>query len=636
MTYIIKVNSLNYTAHSPIFLLLCFLLNIYSAHAQEDSLKALPKLEVSSFRPNSFSIGQITIESTQTISGMTAQLPLQDWIALATPLSFRTYGTGTATISARGTGASHTALLWNGINIQNSLTGIVDLPIVEAGANDKIAVKLGAGTALFGSNAMGATIQLDNEKPRENGLNASLNMGRGSFDYQQLSTQFRYRKKFIAGVTRLSQQTADNDFSFRNTAIIGMPLQRAVNADFAHFNLTQHLYIDFAKAHALNIHFWHSQNHRALTPVMTATNTNEVLRDTSTRLVAEWIGGFGAFVVKARSAWTRDNNSYESDIIKNSKNKIENFIHEFEVNRAVSKYYELRFGSNATSERSLSNNLEGIPQRNRFAFFLNQNFNFSKRQKISLNIRQEISDKAALPLTFSVGAQQVLFPSSPNTYRLRGSFSRVYNLPAFNDLYWKNLGNRALQAERGYSRELGVSITKEKAKFRWHNDFTLFYLNLKNRILWLPENGIFRPNNLKKMYSYGIEYMGKIAWEKKAWLFELSPQYQLARSYEGSNSRKQLIYVPMHNANLTFSSTYRQFGLLWHQQFSSERNMTGSETTGAFALSNANCFYTIPLKKVKIRAGFKVNNIFNADYQMVQYYPNPRRNYKLELTLWTK
>lgn len=605
------------------------------SQAQEDSLKILPKLEVSSYRPNSFSTGQILIETSEEIKNNTNQVPLQDWIGIATPLSFRNYASGTATASSRGTGSGHTALLWNGINIQNSLTGIVDLPIIETGANDKVAVKLGASTALFGSNAMGATIQLDNEKPREKGLKSSLNFGAGSFDYQQLSTHFRYRNKFIAGATRLSRQRAENDFMFRNITQFGKPLQRAVNADFEHFNFTQHLYIDIAKYHALNIHFWHSQNQRALTPVMTAANSNEILKDTSSRLVAEWIGGLGKTIMKARAAWSRDNNRYESDFIKNSQNKVENIVNELEINRDFTKQYAFRFGMNHTSERSLSNNLDGNPNRNRASFFLNQNFRLSPKNKISLNLRQEISNSEVLPFTFGLGAEQLIFSKLENKYKLRGSFSRVYNLPSFNDLYWKNLGKPDLQAEKGYSREIGMGIESPKEKsFRWRNDLTFYYLNLQNRILWLPENGIFRPSNLEKMYSYGIEYMGNFEWQKKVWLLKLSPQYQMARSHAGDKERKQLIYVPIHNANITFSGTYKQLNLLWQQQFSSHRNMTGNEFTEGFTLSNLNGFYTIPLRKFKLRAGLRVNNIFNTDYQMVQYYPNPRRNFKVEISIF--
>lgn len=622
----------NNTLHFILFIFLSLLANLQVVHCQEDSLKALPKLEVSSYRPNNFSTGQVLIESNNNIKNITNQVPLQDWIALATPLSFRTYATGTATISSRGTGSGHTALLWNGINLQNSLTGIVDLPIFEAGSNDKIAVKLGASTALFGSNAMGATIQLDNEKPQQNGLKSSLNIGAGSFDYQQLSAHFRYRKKFFSGATRFSKQRAENDFIFKNTAQIGQPLQRAINADFDFFNFTQHIYIDIAKYHALNIHFWHSQNQRALTPTMTAANINEILRDTSTRFVAEWIGGVGEYVFKARSAWTRDNNNYESNFIKNSQNKVENFINEVEINRELSKLYAFRFGVNNTNERSLSNNLDGNPKRNRWAFFLNQNFRLIENNKISFNVRQEWNNAIALPFTYSIGAEQSIFKKKTNKYVLRGSFSRVYNVPSFNDLYWKTLGNPNLKAEKGYSREVGFTIKSPNKDFQWRNDFSIFYLNLQNRILWLPENGIFRPNNLEKMYSSGIEYLGNFEWQKKLWLFKINPQYQLARSHGGD--KKQLIYIPKHNANLTFSVFYKQLSLLWHQQFSSKRNMTGNDFTEGFTLSNANCFYTIAWKKYKLRGGLKVNNIFNADYQMVQYYPNPRRNFKVEISIF--
>ncbi len=78
-------------------------------------------MEVTSFRINRFTTGQVQLETDSQTLRLLQQQPLQDWLMMATPLSFRTYGTGTGSVSSRGTGANHTALLWNGINIQNTL-----------------------------------------------------------------------------------------------------------------------------------------------------------------------------------------------------------------------------------------------------------------------------------------------------------------------------------------------------------------------------------------------------------------------------------------------------------------------------------------------------------------------------------
>lgn len=599
--------------------------------AQPDSLKQLPIIEVSSLRANNFTIGQVKIGANESLNALLQQQALQNWIQYATPLSFRTYGTGTASVSARGTGANHTALLWNGINIQNPLNGIIDLPITAVGSNDKVEVKLGAGTALFGSGAIGATIFLENTPKSEDGIATQVNYGIGSFDYHQISASSSYRKKAFAGQTRIAQQGASNNFTYRNPTIIGSPLQDAQNAAFTHFNLTQHLYFNVAKNQFLKIHFWHSQNKRALTPTMTAANVNAVLRDTATRVATEWTGFFNQNIIKYRVAVAHDNNRYDSDIEKNSKNAITTFVNEAEWNRKVNKIYECRIAANVTIEQPQSNNFsKNTPQRQRIALLVNQLLHLKEKLDVSVNLRQEFLNQNLVPFTFSIGANYQI----QQRWALRGAFSKVYNIPALNDLYWKNgLGNPNLLPENGFSGEIGTDYKYSNDVWRYKIQASLYHIYLKDRIQWLPQtDGIWRPSNIAQMRSSGLELMTEI--ERKISHFSIlfRPQYQLAHSID--EQEKQLIYVPKHNVSLLLLLKFKKMQCIYQQTISSRRFMTADNTNALPAVSVANLSfdYRLLIKKYSFNITASILNVFNKDYQIIQYYPNPKRNYRLSIT----
>ena len=614
------------------YFVVCFAILYCSflAQAQKDSLRNLPSFEISSFRINRFSLGQVQLETDSQTLRLLQQQPLQDWLMMATPLSFRTYGTGTGSVSARGTGANHTALLWNGINIQNTLNGIVDLPTIEVGTS-QVSLKMGASTALFGAGATGATILIDDIKTQQNGLQSSLNIGAGSFDYQQLASNFLYKKGKFAGETRLSKQKSVNNFPYKNISVLGQPLQKAINADFEHFNFGQHFYFDLKENQFLKIHFWHSQNKRSVTPTMTSVNDNAVLRDTVTRGLVEWSIYKGATILKARIAAMDDNNNFKNNTVENSQNRIQRIVNELEINREISSSYSFRLSGNYTREQSLSNNFAENHVRNRIVLLGNQLFQKEKIGQLSLNIREEIIDGKSAPFTFSVGANA---PILKQKFELRGSLSRVYNLPSMNDLYWKDRGNSSLLPERGWSKELGISRTFKKAQQIYTAHLTFFQIDLDKQLAWLPGvDGAFRPFNLSQMRSRGVETMLNYHFKKGAWLFGVSPQYQFAQAL--NKDKKQQIFVPRHNGNISLSLRYKNAMLMWNQSAASRRYMTTDNSTwvDGFSLGNCSLVFSPRLKKVNMIFTFKVLNVLNTDYQILAEYPNPKRNFKIDYTL---
>jgi vitamin B12 transporter len=605
------------------------LLTCLSVSAQTDTARALPTIEITTQSTNRFAVGQYQLNSdSQTVRFFQSQR-LADWLQAETPLSIRAYGTSYANVAARGMAASHTAVVWNGINLQNPLSGTLDLNLLEVGSVDRVGVKLGGGSALYGSGAIGGSIFLDNNITQIEGFKGEVGLGLGSFGFQNQKIKLGFGSKKASVSISASHQKATNDFTFINTAEIGKPLDTAQNAAFERLNLTQNLYFNVSPKDILKVNLWQSLNSRQITPTMIAANNHEIFKDTAYRAVVEWAHFFIKSYVKLKMAYLYDNNLFNSDLIENSQNRVKTVVVEGELNHAFSQKHNMRFGANVTKDQSTSNNFEGNKNRTRFALFANDVLDLDVL-KLSLNIRQEFVDGKAIPFTFSTGFEKDL--SKKHALILRGSVSKNYNVPALNDLYWNLLGKADLLPESGWSEELGLTFMKEKQTVSIKAGLTFFNIHLDNRILWTPQkDGIWRPSNLPNMTSRGIELMSHFTYKNNNFNITFTPQYQFSKATDESG--KQIIYTPLHSGSMSLRVNYKALSVYYNQRASSRRYMVGDTWTNPFTMGNLTFGVTPTVFKLKTDVKLHIFNVWDTDYEVIRFYPNPKRQMRLEVSV---
>ena len=619
---------------------LLFLLPNVLLSQTTDTTKVLPSAEITAVRLNRYAVGQqqIGIDSMDLKT-----FPFQnigDVLQNLTPLSIKAYGTGLSTATSRGTGSRHTALVWNGLNIQNSLIGLSDLSALEVGAVDKMYVKFGGSSALFGSGAIGGAIFLENALENTRGVHGNVGVNAGSFGLFGQNGQLKLGNEKAAGQVRFSHQKAVNDFEFRNVADLGKPLKRAQNAAFEKSNLTNSLFFDLGKNRFLKINNWLSTIYREIPPTMTSRVDSARQNERAFRSVAEFSTPLSKrttclamTLLKARIGFFDEKLNYESDVVKKSQNGIRTVISEVETITNFDEKASLRLGVNFTENKTNSNNLGDVQhQRQRFAVFASQIFEF-KKVKFATNIRQEIVDNQLVPFVFSVGFER---PCSLRlaACSLRGSFSRNYNLPSLNDLYWNVLGNPNLKAESGFSGELGIDFLRKNADSETSVGFTVFALQTNNWIQWTPQFGaLWQPSNLKTVFSRGLEMVVKHQFNVNKIVVKTHLNYQLSRATEGGDTLNlQLLYTPIHSGSMGCRIIYKQFYLNYYQNASSKRRMVG-DFTQPFTLANTAVGCAFPIHKYRLNTALNVSNIWNTDYQVIQYYAQPRRSFDVQLSL---
>jgi vitamin B12 transporter len=616
-------------------LLLVFLFPIF-LFAQTDTTKTLPEYELTSKRLNRYALGQNRVDfDSLTLSRYSFQ-NLADLLQNETPLSIKAYGVGSATVSMRGTGSSHTAVVWNGFNIQSAASGQSDISVLDVASNHHIGVKYGGGSALYGSSAIGGAIYLDSDVPQKEGMRGYGRFSAGSYVFSGYNIGLSMRKQDIAVAVGFQYQTSDNDFLFKNTAEIGQPLQRQVNAAFEKWNINTAIFFKINDKNNVKLNLWNSLNDRQIPPTMTSANDHARQEDNAQRVAFEWQHIGKRVVTKTRFGFFKDYLLYNSDAVDSSVVESRKMIGETELNIPLSATQELRFGVNYTYE---SAQIIKSYNRPRIAVFNNYRKRF-KKLELSANMRQEVVDNQWINPTASIGFEYPIFfkksKISPpfgggGGLQLRGGISYNYNLPALNDLYWQNLGNPNLMPENGWSEEIGFNFNNKNIGLFKKLSLTVFNMHTKDWILWQPINGIWRPDNVEKIWSRGIETQTKWAYHFNEINIETTLQYQM--TYSTDKNGNQILFTPLHSGAGGLNFNYKNYYIAYNQSFSGRRYMATDNLTwtNPFSLGNMTLGGVMTLWKLKGNYSLRINNIFNANYQPIRFYAMPRRNFMIQI-----
>ena len=96
---------------------------------------------------------------------------------------------------------------------------------------------------------------------------------------------------------------------------------------------------------------------------------------------------------------------------------------------------------------------------------------------------------------------------------------------------------------------------------------------------------------------------------------------------------KQLIYVPEHSMNLAVKLSFKEYYLSYNSQFIGARYISSdhAEFLPSYNLSDMTLGKTIKYKKQEFELSFSILNMFDLEYQAIQWRPMPGRNYLISL-----
>ena len=551
-----------------------------------------------------------------------------------------------ASVSFRGTGSSHTGVFWHGLSLNALTLGNSDFNSFPLFLFDGIAVQYGGASSLHGSDAIGGSIHLNSNPSWTEGVNIQVQQDIGSFGNVFSGVKADFGNGKWESKTRIFNRLLKNNFTYDIEDRLGDSYKvTQENANVHNYALLQEFNRKIKQNAYLSFKGWYGNNYHQIQP-LTVTQPDEVqaegeIFDQNIRVIAEYDRYFKNGVLNSSIGYVWDYQLYNDlDLI--------------ETNRVVANLgFEWNFGQRTTIKTGGNTkyivpnvwSYDGDISEWRGDVFLSLNQEIMKSWQLNLNARKTFVPYTASPIAPSISTS---YQINQSKYKMifRGQLERSYRVPTFNDRYWPLQGiedRPELKSEYGYSGEIGHNFLYRSGKISVENDIALYYMKIDDWIMWVPYGPIWVPENKKKVKGSGVELSSKLIIDLNQGNIEVGGMYAFNKSVllEGAYENDpaigyQLPYTPKHRVVLYTNFMYKKYRISIHSNYTGERNGIDvrSEKVDGFLLTDISLSRNFSMWNQLLSIEGKVINLFDIEYQNINRYAMPGRNYLLSINFF--
>ncbi len=585
------------------------------------------------------------IRKFESISQVTSSNSLSDLLKKQTSIYIKEYGKGMSSyISLRGTSSSHTAIDWNGQSLSVPTMGQTDLSHIPLYFFDNMSIHIGGSSALYGSNSLSGNIQLQTTPTYKGGISGDITLKAGSFTTLFGGGTFRYGSNGWESRTSLYYTCAKNNYKFYNNTKKGHPQERLNNAEYANWGALQEVFRKFRDNSQLQLSAMYLNFDRQIQPSVSNNNVERSyhsILDRNTKVSAKYNGSSGKWHYSSRLSYSHDYELYEGDIIAADR------IMGSADTEYRTKKFSIRGGGSAEFIKPDVHAYASGTQEWRGEIFALALWSPLKALTVGGGIRGTFVTGIAIPAQPALDIKyRVIDPNreSPtirhaiHNLSLRGSVSKSAKVPTLNDRYWGGTTTN-LAPESGVTCEIGADYTLLYKSWEVKGFATLYNSDVKNWIRWLPAGEVWRPQNVPKVESAGVE--AGLGFVKKWMEWELSANANY--TFTNVTVRESLIkndpavghqmaYQPKHSFIVSCMASYRKVTGELSCSYTGKRTSTDIyDIMDGYSLLNFLVKYDFKLFKQRFSATGEINNILNTNYQNVMFYAMPGANFAMAL-----
>ena len=509
-------------------------------------------------------------------------------------------GAGTnSSVFIRGANANHTLVLIDGMRINSATTGTTALEKIPLGQIERIEVLRGPGSHLYGSEAIGGVIQIFT---KAGGATPSVHFGGG------VGSRGLYQAN-VGGNGKFGEVNFNLEVAHEGTdsfSAIGNPTSTSYNPDndaYRNTSVNTKLSYHLNAQHEFGATGFHSKGKGHFDTSRTSDSRNkQTLAAYSlyshNRFLPNWqsqfrIGrSFDDLLSLSTTTWTK----FRTDQDQISwQNNFETGVGRFTL------------GTEHNWQRVTSTTAYNVDHRNVHSYFAGYQGRFGAHS-MQLNARNDDNSQFGSHVTGSM-AYGYQFTS---TWRASASIGTAFRAPTFNELYFPNYGVSTLRPERAVNQEIAL-----------HYDHAAQHVSLvyfDNKISDLIISGSTVSQTQRAAITGAtLSYQGRVE------NFNLRTSVTLQ---DPRNETDHSLLSRRAKQTATFGVD-RQWGA-WSfggDIVASGMRYSGSGNTGrmgGYSVFNLNTAYQYS-KELNFLA--RLNNAFNKQYELVQYYNTPDRNF---------
>jgi len=579
---------------------------------------------------------------------------------------------GLKTISVRSLGGLNTGLVYDGITIADAQTGQVDLSKFSTTFIQSLELDLAnpqnilaparvyssASVLSFTGNSFDALNFV--QKKWMAGLNA------GSFGLWQpyAGIYFPVSKSMIISANAEATWANGNYPYYINNGMFSQKAYRT-NSDIHSFQVEVNTVNRFSDSSTLQTKIWGYSSERGLPGSIIFFNDISVqrLEDKDYFIQSRYLKKFGTGTsllvsVKYSSMFTR----YTDPNFLNNAGGLDDRYTQNEiygsiaVSHNIGKYFSFSLASDFAYTH-LTANINEFATPTRISLWNNLALHFIKSHwqlsasllNTNINDKTVIGESASNKNKFTPAFEAGYKTSPQSPFLFRFFYKDIFRMPTFNDLYYTYNTNINPKLLPEYSSQYDAGLTyfrNYKSALRQISFSADGYYNyIKDKIIAVPTQNLFiwTMENIGKVQIRGIdinaEANGKFSL-KSGWSGRLAFTWQQALDVTDPTSseyKNEIPYTPNYSGSAMAVYNYKRWSAGYSILFSGKRyalgendppnELPGWNTQDGFIgwQINAGDFRTM------LKA--EVNNIFNEQYDVINYYPMPGRSYKLSITI---
>lgn len=568
---------------------------------------------------------------------------LSDILSSSNGVFIKSYGgnSSLSTISISGSGSEHTLILLNGVKLNSSQNNLVDLSTITKDNIKSIEILHSGSGTVYGSEAMAGVVNIITKQNISDKIGLTLNAQSGSYGLM----------KYFAGITKnfsgietgfnYSNESSENDFDYYYYNGVSNVLKFRQHSAYEFSNYNFNLNFMNIENSELRVYSNYSNNIRDIPGIEVGSDPSDAEQSDK-----NW-NNILSFSTKLKSdlnlttIFNFQNNlsNYSDNILTDSYYK--NLVYTGSLQAyLLRENYKLTGGYEYSFNSLISNEVDTDANRDINSVYLLSEVEVNDMLRIYPSVRADnYSDPGSAVFTGQFGLNVKPF-SGENIY-FKANAGNNYSAPTFNELYWKDLGNRDLNPERSFNAGGGV-IYKFDLYSENKIELTYNYINYDDKIVWTPQsNGNWVPEN--RTESISNIFLADMNLHKDIGNFftadmNLNYSFTNAENINTLNpdfNNKQLIYVPLNIVNASLALKYKNSGVNVFYNFTDKRftDPYNDKYLPAFVTVDGNVFYMLDIYGVNSTIRMEVNNIFNENYQVVSGYPMPLRNLKFSVNL---
>jgi iron complex outermembrane receptor protein len=567
---------------------------------------------------------------------------LTDLLNETTPLFMKNYGSGgSATSSFRGTSAGHTQVTWNGININDPMLGQSDFSMIPSGMADNIMISFGGASMDLGNGAIGGIINLENEPSWKKHTSIDISPGIGSFGRYTGLAKINTGNEHFQSATKVYFNSARNNFRWLDTVALPAPEWKTrVNNQTFQKGFMQELYLRKSD-NVLSARFWYQSVSRDLPGSTLWGNSGEKQADESFRGILSYDVKKGKNEYFTTAAWMHTNLDYTNQLypIYDSRSNVTTLVLKGGTTTPLGEFSRLKIILSDELNTIRSTLFKDTVRRNNATITLSAERKKGKRFGAVLLLRETLDDKSFLVPDFSAGFEFRVIRGEEHF--LKFNFSRNTRIPSMNDRYYNPGGNPDLKNEHAFSYEIGYKLDQKiSSELSLSSELNYFKNYIRDMIQWHPDDfSNYVADNIGSVNTSGLESSLSVKYLKDNLSVNLNGGYSYTKAI-GINDgelvavRKQLVYIPEHQANASIHAAYKNFYTIWLTRFSSRIYITpdNSGFLNGFTVNNLTGGVKLNFRDNLFDLRCKIENIFNVSYQTIAYYPQPGRSYFIMLS----